>query len=247
MSPRKYSKCLVFLAGITAGGATLAPSDAAADPGAQDPQLIVVQGNGEVHVQPDSLHVDVGVESRSATLDDARDQVNRATRRVLDAVHALALDHLDAQTTVLQVSPVYAPQNGDAPPSISGYSASIQISVTLLGAPVAELGDLGARVLDAALAAGANSVGGLDVFLADPSAAQDEALTAAVRSARHDADVIAEAAGVTVTGLASIDDTAGPSYTPRGVVLQAAAIASTPLAVDDIVIQSSVTARFSFR
>jgi uncharacterized protein YggE len=245
MSPRKYLKCLVFLAGLAVGGA-LAPADAAADTDAPAPQVIVVQGTGEVHVQPDSLHVDLGVEARAATVDDARDQVNRAMRRVLDAVHGLGLDHLDAQTTILQVSPVYAPQSGDAPPSISGYAASIQISVTLQNAPVADLGDLGARILDAALGAGANSVGGLQVFLADPAPAQDEALAAAVRSARHDADVIAQAAGVTVTGLCSLEESPGMSFTPRALTLEAP-VASTPVAVGDIVIQSSVTARFGFR
>ena len=86
MSARKYLKQLGLLAGLALGGAVLAPESAAADDSPRDASLIVVQGLGEVHVRPDSLSVDVGVESRAPTVDQAREKVNATMHRVIDAV-----------------------------------------------------------------------------------------------------------------------------------------------------------------
>ena len=72
--------------------------------------------------------------------------------------------------------------------------------VTAPSAPEAELAARAGRIVDAALAAGANNVGSIDFFLADPSEAEDQALTLAVHNAESDAQTIALAAGVTLAG-----------------------------------------------
>jgi uncharacterized protein YggE len=243
MSPRKYLKQLGLLAGLALGGAALAPSSAAADDTAQDAQLIVVQGSGEVRVRPDSLRVDVGVEARAATVDAAREKVNASMHRVIDAVKALDIPELTVETRILNVSPVYATRPSDQPPAIVGYSASNHVAVTVRNAPVDELGERGSRIIDVALGAGANEVGGIDFFLADPTAAEEEALAAAVRDAQRDAETIARAAGVTLGPLYFVEESPGMRVVPRARIQT---ITSTPVEVEDIVVQNSVTAKYSF-
>lgn len=247
MSPRKYLKHLGLLAGLAL--AIAAPSGASADDeagdAASDVPLIVVHGSGEVRVRPDSLTVDVGVEARAETLEKARSQVNLAMQRVLEAVRALNLPDLTTETRILQVSPVYAPARDNQAPRIIGYAASNHIAVTIVRVPVEELGNRGSLILDKALGAGANSIGGLDFFLADPTAAEDEALAAAVRDAKRDAQTIASAAGVTLGPIQSVEEAGGLRPLPRALKFEA--IASTPIEVDDIVVQNNVTARFTFR
>lgn len=242
MSLRKSLKVFTLLAVPTLCGATPALAATSEDP---DPHLIVVQGSGEVRVEPDSLRLDVGVEVRAKTIADAREQVNAGMRRVIDAVRALSLPDLALETSILQVTPVYAPQQANQPPRISGYAASNHVTITLRDVAEDVLGDRGASILDAALGAGANSVGGLEFFLADPSSARDEALAAAVRDARRDAATIATAAGVTLSSLHSVEEETGVHVVPRAMSLQA--MASTPVEVGDVVVQSSVTARFLFQ
>lgn len=242
MSPRKFLRHLGILAGLSLLGATAAPSSAIADE--QQAQVIVVHGEGEVRASPDSLSVDVGAEARGATLDQAREEVNRAMTAVVNALQALEIQGLEIQTQVLSVNPIFGPRHGDAPPSIAGYAASLHATVTLRRAPVAELGEHGSRILDAVLAAGANSVGALDFFLADPGPAEQAALTAAVHAAQTDAETIARAAGVQIDGLYSLEEGEGMHLVPRAAA--PAAMTSTPVEVQDLVIHSSVTAMYAF-
>lgn len=246
MSLRKYLKHLVLLAGLSLCGVAVGPPGALAEDAAHDDaQLIVVHGAGAARVRPDSLRVDVGVEVRAATLDQAREQAGRVTRLVIDAIRATGIPNLAIETKVIQVNPVYAAHHADQPPSIIGFAASNHVSVTLRNAPDAELGDRGSRILDAAVTAGANSVGGLELFLADPVPAQSQALEAAVLDAQHDAEIIAKAANVTLAGLRSVEESSAGRIVPRAITLQAGV--STPVEVEDIVVQSNVTAKFAFR
>jgi uncharacterized protein YggE len=245
MSARKYLKQLGLLAGLALGGVVLAPQGAAADDSPGDARLIVVQGSGEVRVRPDSLRVDVGVASSAPTVGQAREKVNATMRRVIDAARALGIPGLTVETRILNVTPVYDSRPSGEPPSIVGYSASNHVAITSRSAPVDELGERGSRIIDAALDAGANNVGGIDFFLDDPTPSQDEALADAVRDAQRGAEVIARAAGVTLGPLTSVEESPGMRVVPRAVRL--GAIPSTPVEVEDIVVQSNVTAKFTFR
>lgn len=246
MSARKYLKQLGVLAGLALGSAALAPSSAAAEVEArEEQQLIVVQGSGEVRARPDSLHIDVGVEARATKLDEATRKVNVTMRHVIDAVRALGIQDLTVETRILNVSPVYANRRPEETPTIVGYMASNHVSVTVRHAPVDELGARGSRVIDAALTAGANTVAGIDFFLDDPAPAEEEALARAVRDAQRDAETIARAANVTLGALHSVEEVAGMRIVPRAARLEM--LASTPVEVEDIVVQSNVTARYTFR
>jgi uncharacterized protein YggE len=252
MSFRKHLGQTLALAALTLGAAAVAPLDASAatvePPNRQ--QIIIAHGTGNVHVRPDSLRVDIGVESEAATLDQARTEVNEGVHKVVEAVRALNIPEIKIETRVLRFNPVYAPQKDLKPPQIVGYGASNHVVVTTLAAPLGELGDRAAHIVDAALGAGANSIGGLDFFLKDPSEAQAAAIRAAVQAAEQDAQSMAAASSVTLAGLAGMEES-GPRYVPRALSIEladlGAAPPATPVEVGDVTIQSSVTARYYFR
>jgi uncharacterized protein YggE len=240
MFSRKYQWHLVLAAGLVLGGA--APAHAADE--AQS-ALIVAHGTGEVRVRPDAVRVDLGVEARATTLEEARRQVNGSMQHVLDAIHRLELPDLVVETRQISFNPVYDTQRDGTLPAIIGFSAGNHVQVTARSIPEADLADRAARVVDAALSAGANSVGGVDFFLADSSHAEDEALTLAVQHAESDAQTMAQAAHVTIVGPTWIEESF-TSSPPRSLAM-AAALVSTPIEVGDLVIQSNVTAKFAFR
>jgi uncharacterized protein YggE len=244
MFSRKYLGHLV--AALSLGGIGLVPAHAAADEGGAR-TAIIAHGSGEVHVEPDSFHIDVGIAAEASKLDAAKSQASAVMQRVIDALQALDVPDLTIETRQIRFTPVYAPPKEGAPPSIVAYSADNRVLVTAKNAPPGQLGPRSAQIIDAALDAGANEVGGVDFFLADPSQAEDEALTLAVQSAETDAQTIAKAANVTLTGVVAIEESSA-SHVVRSLMLEAAAVsASTPIEVGDITISSNVTARFSFR
>ena len=249
MSPRTHLKHPLLVAALALGALFVAPAHASAsDHGSRS--VIVAQGAGEVLVRPNSVHVDVGAETQAGSLDEAMSQVSARIERVLDAIKALDLPELNIETRTVRFTPVYAPPREGRPPSISGYSASNHVLITDKGVGADGLAARAAKIVDTALGAGANSLGGVDFFVADPSQAEDQALALAVQDAQHDADTIAKAAGATVTGMISVEEASAarvPRALPLDVTASFAASVSTPIEVGEISFTSEVTAKFTFQ
>jgi uncharacterized protein YggE len=145
---------------------------------------------------------------------------------------------------------MYAPPQPNKAPSISGFSASNHVLVTLKSVAPDKLAAVAARVVDAALGGGADTLGGVDFFLADPSEAEDLALTRAVHNAGSDAEVIAKAAGVKLTGIVSVDEASAsrvPRFLPLDTMAYSGAATSTPIEIGEISVTSEVTAKYAFQ
>jgi uncharacterized protein YggE len=98
-----------------------------------------------------------------------------------------------------------------------GYVASRTLQIT-----VTNVANAGA-VVDAALAAGATSVGSVQFSLLDRRAAYEEALAAAIRDAASQARVAAAASRLQIAGVKQIQvgsTSAGPQTLPTGPLLQ---------------------------
>jgi len=241
MVSRNSLKHPLLIAALALGALAAVPAHAAPED-AGNRSVIIARGSGEVRVRPDSVHIDVGTDAQAVTLDDAKSNVSAAMGKVLDALRALP--GLTLETRTIRFSPVYSSAKEGRAPSIVGFTASNRVLVTAQNIPQADLAARAARIVDVALQSGANDVGGLDFFLADPSQAEDEALTLAVQSAASDAQTIAKAAGVSLAGLVWLEE-GSAAHAPRSFSLEAAA-AATPIAVGDISIESSVTAKYAF-
>ena len=115
-------------------------------------------------------------------------------------------------------------------------------------AKVRDLDRLG-DVLDWLVSAGANEVQGAQMSASDPSAAEHEALRAAITAARAKAEALAEAGGVTLGGLARVEEEpAARPPMPRMQMMAAGAMAEgapTEVAAGDLTVTRQVRAWFS--
>lgn len=242
-----------LLAGITLGLLVMGPAASAQEPASGEEaqqHLISTQGYGEVRVRPDSFRTTVGVEARAQTLEQARSEVNAKMQRVTQALNRLRIEGLTLQTETLQIFPIYSrPAEGELA-TIVGYQASNAVSATVRRADYQRLGDIAARVVDAAVGAGANEVRGIGFFVEDAGEARRRALQEAVNDAERNARAIAQAAEVTLVGLHSLE---GSPERMGGPMLFAAERAMgsggepTPIETGETVISSRVTATFDFR
>jgi hypothetical protein len=162
-------------------------------PRAQPLALITVSGVGRVSVRPDTAVATVGAEARAPRLEDATADVARRVTAVLARVKALGVAERDIQTVGYSIEPLVAPRRPgeeDQPPRIAGYRATnvVQLKVRAL--------DSVGRVLDEAVAAGANTIRSLHFTVDDPSRAEGEAREKAVKNAAAKARQLADAAGV---------------------------------------------------
>jgi len=175
----------------------------ATSPESSDPvRTIDVSGTGVVRGTPDVLDLVLGIEVRAKGAADALRRNSELLRKVLDVLHDAGVEDDDIQTAALSIWPV----TDDDGNTVIGYSVSNTVHVTLR-----DLDSAGTVVDDA------TTVAGDEIVVHDVSFSFDDnsrlvarARAEAVRQARSQAEQLAEAAGVTLGRLLSIDETSTP-------------------------------------
>ena len=193
---------------------------------------ITVTGNGTVDSTPNRASFDFGVTTNGATAASALADNSSQARAIIDALKKAGVGSADIQTT--QVS--LWPRTSHGGREISGYQAANSVQVT---AALAKAG----RLVDAAVAAGANNVDGPNLDTADKSSLYDQALKQAVAEAKGKAQAIADAAGVTLGPSLKVRE--GGGATPTVYADSLAASAPAPIEAGTQKIQASVTVTYS--
>ncbi len=172
---------------VQAGGGTYAAV------GGEALYTINVSGSGMASNTPDIADIQLGVETVD---DDAAKAISESTAKmktVLDAVKALGIEDKDIQTVNynMWVEQIYDRESG-MPTGQVRYHVTNQINVRLR-----DLTQAG-KLLENALAAGANNVGSITFGVSDPTELQKEARAAALVNARAKAEELAAGLGIRV-------------------------------------------------
>jgi uncharacterized protein YggE len=200
------------------------------------PRGIAVTGIGRVALPPDTAVIELGVEARKAQLAEATAEVDGTMRAVLARVKGVGVGDADIRTTTYSIDPVAEPRpSGNASARIVGYQVSNLVQVR-----TRDVGGLG-RIVDAAVAAGANVVRNVHFTLADPARAEAEARALAMQAAAAKARQVAAAAGVRLGWLLSV--TESPSYQP--VARMTLARAPGPVEPGQLEVAISLEARYA--
>ena len=198
---------------------------------------IAVTGSATVQAEPDMVTLSLGVEETKGDVAAAQATVNEKIAAVVEALKNAGIDEKDVQTGYYSI---YNNYNYDDPSDIQ-YVASCSLNVI-----VRDLSKAG-EMIDVAVAAGANQVGGVTFGVADLTALQDKALEMAVADGIRRAGVMAKAAGVTLPALPESVEENSSYYdggSARAYTMDAAAGASTSLMGGMVSVTSSVTVTY---
>ena len=201
---------------------------------------LTVSAQGVSRVAPDMAGITVGVTSQAATAAEAMNANAAAQRAVIDAVRGAGIGDGDIQTSGLNLSPMMDYADGRAP-RVTGYQAQNLVTIR-----VTDLAALG-QVLDAAVTGGANEINSITFMRDDAQSAEDDARRDAVATARHRAEVLAEAAGLRLGPVLVIRDgaTQAPPM-PMGMrAMDAKAEASIPVETGRVDINAAVEMDFA--
>ena len=154
-----------------------------------------------------------------------------------NAVKGLGIAERDIQTSRYDFSPVYdVKDNGRS--VITGYTVTNAVVVKVRG-----LENIG-KVIETALANGANRVDSLEFSANDPSAAKNAALADAAQDARNKADATARTLGMRIVRIQNVYADA-QSHAPRNympvMMAKEAYDASTPISAGELSFEASVT------
>jgi uncharacterized protein YggE len=184
----------------TATGTRVTPTSAPASD-ASAARTLTVTGIGEVDVQPDEAFITVGVQTDADGAAEAMQTNNTQMQAVIDALTGAGVDDADIQTQFITLQPRYGDQtNPNAVPEIVGYTAINNVEVR--ARDLDQLGDL----LDTAIQAGANNVGGIRFSVGEPDTLREGAEQAAFDDARAKAERWARLAGGTLGPVLSLSD-----------------------------------------
>lgn len=194
---------LVLMAGclapLQAGGGT-GPSNQVSD--AESGRSITVSGSGEVTADADLAVITVAVTATASSADDARAQVASRSEQMRQALRDAGVPDDAVSTTYFRVGPQYDYSGQER--NMTGYQAVHAYTVEV--AP-----DEAGEVIDVAVGNGASEVQQVTFTLSDEARAdvREEALNAAMDAARADADTLAEATDLSITGVRAVSTTGG--------------------------------------
>lgn len=199
---RPIALAFAALLSIVAVSSMALPLPAQADERPQ-PRIMTLSGTGEVTAAPDMAHVSTGVIAEAKTAREALSVNNKAMTKVIAELKARGIAEKDIQTSNFHVGPQYQHYKDGRPAKIRGYRVSNQVNIV-----IRELAKLG-EVLDAVVSLGSNSINGVQFSISKPEKLRDEARRLAVADARRKAELYAQAAGVTLGQIMSINESGG--------------------------------------
>jgi len=197
--------------------------------------IISVSGTGFAYAAPDMAYVSVTVLTESSTAIEAQQKNADTMNNVIEALKRIGVSKDEMKTEHYSLQPIY---DRDKQQKIVGYECRNTLRVTWR--KIEEVG----IVLDAAVKAGANSVGGVTFGL---SKQKLETLTAqaikeAVNDAEAKAQVLASALKLAIVGKVSVS--IGAPYVPQAQVYELKATAP-PIVPGEL--QVTVTVQINYR
>src|SRR5262245_57081740 len=200
------------------------------------PPSIRVIGEATVTAQPDQARIDIGVTTQAQTAQAAATGAAQRLETVLAQLRRALGASAQIQTVSYSLNPDYRYPKEGGSPTITGYTATNILRVTLN-----DLNLIG-QAIDAASQSGANQIHRLQFTLKDEQAAQSQALRAAAVKARAQAEALAQALGVKIARVLSVvESSGGVQPIMREVSLARTEAAPTPVEPGAIEVRAAVT------
>ncbi|MCR8723846.1 SIMPL domain-containing protein [Frigidibacter sp. ROC022] len=234
----KFLPCLFVALAFGPIAALPAAAQQGAGAGAVAPMAsLTVSAEGHVDAAPDMAVVSVGVTTTGETAAGALAENSDRVAALLATLKRQGIEARDIQTSGLNLNPVFDKDGQKAGrQEITGYRVSNVVTVR-----VRALDRLG-PVLDQMVENGANQLNGLSFGLSEPGPLQDQARERAVAEALRRARLLADAAGVELGRIVTIQE-GGSSPGSQPMFAREAAMA-VPVAGGEVSVQASVTIVF---
>jgi uncharacterized protein YggE len=211
--------------------------------------VIQVSGSGSVTGTPDRVQISFAVETDNPDVKIAQANNALAMNTVVDALAAAGVPRDQMKTTDYTITPVYQDNNGILSGTVKTYQVTNTLQVTLKDTNVT------GQIIDTAVTAGANKVNSIQFMLSDEQAQvlRSQALSKAVTNARADANAVAAALNVTITGTQEADISQGytpvvySNYDTLALSSAKAAAAPTPIQSGDITVSAQVSVTYTIR
>ncbi|MGE5608711.1 MAG: SIMPL domain-containing protein [Bacillota bacterium] len=204
---------------------------------------IVVAGHGQVQATPDRVSIRIGATAQAEQASDAQAQANEIVQKTVSELKRLGIAEKGIRTVEITLQPVVAERHQPPgverkEPRVVGYRATNLIQVQ------SDDLHLVGKIIDTAVAAGANRVESILFELKDDLKARQEAMQMAVQEARSKAQTIASAMGVQLGSVVEVVEGSSVIERPMGAARMALAEVATPVQPGQLNVDAVVTVRY---
>ncbi|HUD44516.1 MAG TPA: SIMPL domain-containing protein [Patescibacteria group bacterium] len=215
-------------------------------------QPFTVQGTATVNATPDLADVSFTVNKTATSLQDAQNQANTSTNKIVADLQTLGIAKKDIKTSDYNSSPNYANSDNSQSAAIMLPIRPGQNSETIISYTVSENVDIQVHdnskvnnVIDAITKDGAENVSGPNYVFSDGTQQklQDEARTQAINNAKQKAESLAKAAGINLGKITNISEGNNGIYAVQPLMMktQAAGVTNSAAVTNINPGQNSVT------
>jgi uncharacterized protein YggE len=205
--------------------------------------LLTISAEGTTDGNPDMAVVNLGVTTDGATAQAALTANSQRMNALTQALRRAGIAERDIQTSNISVNPQYQYQENQ-PPRLTGYQATNTVV-----ARVRNVSRVGAAI-DAAVAAGGNTVNGVSFTFQDTVAQLDAARRNAVQAARSRAELYATAFGLHIQRIIAISEGGGyspPMPMPMYARMAADSAPPPPVSPGEITTSASISVTYELR
>ncbi len=192
---------------------------------AQAVSTLTVQGQATVNLTPNQAVLNLGDVANAKTAAQAMAQSNAITQAIIHRLEADGVAAKDIQTSGLNVNPNYGQGSATASPPITGYQVNDSLTVT-----VNQISLVG-RLIDAAMASGANQINGVTFSVTNVSIGYQQAYAEAIKDAESQAQAVLTPLGEKILGVKSVslNNNSGVVLPLNGQIFASAEPAHTPV------------------
>ena len=185
---------------------TLLPLSALSNPLPNKPH-IYVEGSTKIEVEPDNITFSVELEKTLRSLDEAKQDLDTRSRKLIQACKDLKIPSENIATTALRIRPSFRYKNGEQIPNGSTVSRKVDIKVE-------DLNKYG-EVMAALVSAEISKIITTRLSVSKEKQTTDKALEAALEDAKQRAGMIARTQGKRLGDVYSVSEfmEGAPSYT----------------------------------
>ena len=224
---KKILATLILLLAMNANNST----SAAATP-EEHPPTLSVNGEGIVEAAPDRAAISIGVVTQDRDATQASASNAKAAQNIVNAIVGLGIERRNIHTGDYNFRPMYR-QEDNHRHEINGYVVSNSVNVTVDNL------ELVGKIIDVALANGANNINSLDFGFKDQKSLRDQALVVAIKDARRKAELVARDVNVNDGGFFGMQRNAKMSAT-----VEMSMDAATPIEAGTLACSASVHVTF---
>jgi uncharacterized protein YggE len=205
------------------------------------PRVITVSGTGKVYLTPDIATITIGVHTEDESATRAVNSNNAQADKVAEVLKEMGVEEKDIQTSNFNIFPQ---QQYD---DLGNQTGTVYIVDNTVFVTVRDL-DLLGEILGTVVEAGANSIFGIQFDVSDKTQAISKARKAAIEDAQVKAEELAQAVGVTLGEVQSINEFGGipvPVFEGKGGGGLDSSAAQVPVSLGQLSLTVEVTVNYN--